>query len=62
MRVDIARVLSEPWGLFGGGLGGRAAIHTTGAIDHGRVTMHPGDTLEIITAGAGGYQSAPEPR
>ena len=55
VRVDIARILSAPWGLFGGAPGGRAAIHTTGAIDHGRVTLHPGDTLEIVTAGAGGY-------
>ena len=57
VRVDISRVLSAPWGLRGGGEGGRAAVRLYGGLtlDHGNGAMRPGDVLEIITAGAGGY-------
>jgi len=57
VRVDISRVLSAPWGLQGGGEGGRAAVQLHGGItlDHGNGAMGPGDVLEILTAGAGGY-------
>ena len=55
VRVDIARVLSAPWGLRGGGEGGRAAVRLEGAtLDHGNGGLRPGDILEIVTAGAGG--------
>ena len=57
VRVDISRVLSAPWGLRGGSEGGRAAVRLHGGIslDHGNGAMRPGDVLEIVTAGAGGY-------
>jgi N-methylhydantoinase B len=57
VRIDISRVLSAPWGLRGGGEGGRAAVRVHGGIslDHGNGAMRPGDVLEIVTAGAGGY-------
>jgi len=57
VRVDISRVLSAPWGLRGGGEGGRATVrfYGGGALDHGNGAMRPGDVLEIVTAGAGGY-------
>ncbi len=56
VRVDISRVLSAPWGLRGGGDGGRASVRMHGAaLDHGNGAMRPGDVLEIVTAGAGGY-------
>lgn len=56
VRVDISRVLSAPWGLFGGGEGGRARVSTIGPkLDHGSGLLRPGDILEIMTAGAGGF-------
>jgi len=57
VRVDISRVVSAPWGLQGGGEGGRAAVRLYGGLtlDHGNGAMRPGDVLEIVTAGAGGY-------
>ena len=62
VRVDGSRLLSPPWGLFGGQTGGKAAIVVRGGaapFDHGRGRLRAGEIVEVITAGAGGY-GAPE--
>jgi N-methylhydantoinase B len=55
VRVDGARILSAPWGLAGGNPGGQAAIHSTATLNHGSAMLSPGDLIEVITAGSGGY-------
>jgi len=58
VRIDGSRLLSPPWGLFGGQPGGRADIVVhgdTARLHHGRVTLRAGEIVEVITAGAGGY-------
>ena len=64
VRVDGARLLSPPWGLFGGRPGGKAAVATGGGavpVDHGRVRLRAGEIVEVVTAGSGGY-GPPEQR
>ncbi|MFZ0017434.1 MAG: hydantoinase B/oxoprolinase family protein, partial [Acetobacteraceae bacterium] len=63
VRVDIARRLSAPWGLFGGRPGGKADIVLrSGAMpfDHGSGALRQGEIIEVITAGSGGYGAPPE--
>jgi N-methylhydantoinase B len=58
VRVDIARRLSAPWGLFGGLPGGRAEIVLRGGVagfDHGSGGLRAGEIIEVVTAGSGGY-------
>ncbi len=58
VRVDGARLLSPPWGLFGGLPGGMADILLKdGALpfDHGSGALRPGEIIEVITGGSGGY-------
>jgi N-methylhydantoinase B len=58
VRVDIARRLSAPWGLFGGMPGGKAAVLLRGGaepLDHGSGGLRAGEIIEVVTAGAGGY-------
>jgi N-methylhydantoinase B len=58
VRVDIARRLSSPWGLFGGMPGDRAAVLLRdGAepLDHGSGGLRAGEIIEVVTAGSGGY-------
>ncbi|HXT82393.1 MAG TPA: hydantoinase B/oxoprolinase family protein [Acetobacteraceae bacterium] len=58
VRVDGARLLSPPWGLFGGGVGGQADIRLRGganAFDHGSGALRRGEIIEVVTAGSGGY-------
>jgi N-methylhydantoinase B len=58
VRVDIARRLSSPWGLFGGMPGGNAAIVLRGGavpFDHGSGALRKGEIVEVVTAGSGGY-------
>jgi N-methylhydantoinase B len=58
LRVDGSRLFASPWGLEGGEAGGRGefkfskGVELTGA---GRAVLHAGDTVEIVTPGAGGY-------
>ncbi|MFT3687898.1 hydantoinase B/oxoprolinase family protein [Paenirhodobacter sp.] len=68
-RVQVmgSRLISKPWGLAGGGPGanGRFSLNgVEGTFDDGSVDLKPGDVLEIVTPGAGGYgpaaQRAPE--
>ncbi len=58
VRVDIARRLSAPWGLFGGLPGGKAAVLLRGGadpLDHGSGGLRAGEIIEVVTAGSGGY-------
>jgi N-methylhydantoinase B len=58
VRVDIARRLSAPWGLFGGLPGGNAEVVLKGGavpFDHGSGALRKGEIVEVVTAGSGGY-------
>jgi N-methylhydantoinase B len=58
VRVDGARLLSQPWGLFGGLPGSTSAIVVGGGadpLDHGNGRLRRGEIIEVITAGSGGY-------
>jgi N-methylhydantoinase B len=58
VRVDGARLLSPPWGLFGGLPGGKAAIRLhNGAVpfNRGNGALRPGEMIEVVTGGSGGY-------
>ena len=61
VRVDIARRLSAPWGLFGGLPGGNAAVVLDGGavpFDHGSGALRKGEIVEVVTGGSGGYGCA----
>jgi N-methylhydantoinase B len=58
VRVDGSRLFTPPWGLSGGAAGGRGAFEFSEGVTltgPGRAVLHPGDTVAIITPGAGGY-------
>jgi N-methylhydantoinase B len=64
VRVDGARLLSPPWGLFGGLPGGQADVVLRGGaapFDHGSGALRKGEIIEVITGGSGGY-GPPEER
>lgn len=56
--VHAARKRSAPWGLFGGHDGGRARIEYGPGVEppvRAQGFLKPGQTVAIITPGAGGY-------
>ena len=58
VRVDGSRMLSPPWGLFGGAPGGKAGCGLHGGaapFDHGSGVLRKGEIIEVVTAGSGGY-------
>jgi len=58
VRVDIARRLSAPWGLFGGMPGSNAEIllrEGASGFEHGSGGLRTGEIIEVVTAGSGGY-------
>jgi N-methylhydantoinase B len=55
VRVDGARMLSAPWGLAGGLAGGMASIAASVPLNRGSGMLRRGDTIEVVTAGSGGY-------
>lgn len=58
LRVDNSRIHSRPWGIAGGGEGTSSAILFSDGVtpfDHGNGKLEPGQTVDIITPGAGGY-------
>ena len=60
LRVDGSRLCSSPWALDGGGSGARAVFNFGGSVPRlGVVTLQPGQTVELLTAGGGGYESRP---
>lgn len=64
MSVDGSRQISQPWGLAGGQPGASGSFDFSGASDSfegGSGVLRKGDTISIITPGAGGY-GRPEQR
>lgn len=60
-RMDITRVLSQPWGVHGGGKGSSASIDATGVTFSGEYGFFKsGTVIEVRTAGAGGYGNPSE--
>jgi N-methylhydantoinase B len=58
VRVDGSRLLSPPWGLFGGLSGGKSSVVLNGGavpFDHGSGALRPGEIIEVVTGGSGGY-------
>ena len=58
VRVDGARLLSPPWGLFGGLPGSKAEINVYGGakpFNHGNGALRAGEMIEVVTGGSGGY-------
>jgi len=58
LRVDGSRLLTPPWGLDGGEPGGCGDFRFGGGVEpfaRGRGVLQAGQTVEIITPGAGGY-------
>jgi N-methylhydantoinase B len=58
VKLDGSRLRSQPWGLSGGGPGGLGSYAYSGDsanFDHGNGKLSKGDTVTIITPGAGGY-------
>ena len=58
LRVDGSRLRSAPWGLAGGLPGGKGGfVYGEGVapFDHGSGVLRPGQVVEIVTPGAGGY-------
>jgi N-methylhydantoinase B len=58
LRVDGSRLRSAPWGLAGGLPGGKGSfVYGPGVapFDHGSGVLKPGQIVEVITPGAGGY-------
>jgi hypothetical protein len=64
--LDGSRLLTPPWGLNGGHPGGRGAFRFGDRVEpfvNGSGRLRAGETVDIITPGAGGYgkPSAPDP-
>ena len=57
VRVDVSRMRSRSWGLFGGGEGANGGIVCGPGVvfDHDKATLKAGQWFEVITPGAGGY-------
>jgi N-methylhydantoinase B len=56
LRVDGSRIRTAPWGLDGGLPGSRSAFDFGGSNQSlGMVTLRPGQVVELVTAGGGGY-------
>jgi len=58
LRLDGSRLLTPPWGLSGGHPGGRGVFRFGNGVEpfvRGSGRLRPGETVEIITPGAGGY-------
>ena len=57
VRLDLSRLRSDSWGLFGGGAGARSRSVCSPGLVFARdnATVQAGQWFEIITPGAGGY-------
>jgi N-methylhydantoinase B len=63
VALDGSRLHSPPWGLAGGLPGGKGEFRFSEGTEpfrDGAVLLRPGDVVEIITPGAGGYGPPPE--
>jgi N-methylhydantoinase B len=58
LRLDGSRLLTAPWGLAGGHPGGRGTFQFGDGVEpfvNGAGSLRSGETIEIVTPGAGGY-------
>jgi N-methylhydantoinase B len=56
LRVDGSRIRTAPWGLDGGQPGAKASFDFGGSNQVlGGVTLRPGQIVELVTSGGGGY-------
>ncbi|WP_426956487.1 hydantoinase B/oxoprolinase family protein [Muricoccus radiodurans] len=57
VRVDVTRLRSESWGLFGGGPGGHGAIECGPGVTFARddAALKAGQWFAVVSPGAGGY-------
>jgi N-methylhydantoinase B len=63
LRLDGSRLLTPPWGLDGGHPGGCGAFRFGDGVEpfvNGSGILRAGETVEIITPGAGGYGAPSE--
>jgi len=63
VSVQGSRSLSSPWGLLGGGEGGRFFVNHEGSggpLVNGQGIFGTGDRVEVVTPGAGGYGPSSE--
>jgi N-methylhydantoinase B len=62
VRLDTSRLRTPPWGLAGGGPGGRARLEFGPGVTPfglgGRGGLSPGQWVAVVTAGSGGYGPA----
>jgi N-methylhydantoinase B len=63
VRVDVSRLTSLSWGLFGGGPGGHGAVECGPGVvfDKDNAELKAGQWFAIVSPGAGGY-GPPEKR
>jgi N-methylhydantoinase B len=69
VNVDTSRLRSRPWGIAGGGQGSNSRVVLSDGVRplvRGDGALEPGDVVDIVTPGAGGYgppeERAPELR
>jgi len=57
VRLDVTRLRSASWGLLGGRAGGRSHVVCGPGVrlEKDGATLEPGQWLEVVTPGAGGY-------
>jgi N-methylhydantoinase B len=58
LRLDGSQLLTAPWGLAGGHSGGRGSFGFSEGVEpfvNGAGGLQAGETVEIVTPGAGGY-------
>jgi N-methylhydantoinase B len=63
LQLDGSRLLTPPWGLNGGHPGGRGVFEfgdRVGPFANGSGRLRAGETVEIVTPGAGGYGAPSE--
>ncbi len=63
VRLDVSRLRSQSWGLFGGQPGGHGGIECGPGVvfDRDHAELKPGQWFAVVTPGAGGY-GAPQAR
>ena len=63
VRLDLSRMRSASWGLFGGlpGSSSRIVCGPGVVLDRDKASLEPGQYFQVITPGAGGY-GAPDQR
>mgnify|MGYP003362104163 FL=1 len=55
VAISMSRITTAPWGLEGGQPGGKAYVECSAPIHGSTAHLAPGDTVEVVTPGAGGY-------